>query len=1415
VTVTLASALQQNTVGAGLDTLSGFENLMGSAFNDSLTGDGAPNVLAGLAGNDLLNGAAGADSLIGGLGNDTYVVDNAGDVVTEAAAAGTDLVRSAITYTLGVNLENLTLTGAAAINGTGNALANVITGNGANNVLNGGGGADQMSGGLGNDTYIVDNAGDAISEAAAGGTDLVQSSITYTLSAEVENLTLTGAAAINGTGNGLANVLIGNGANNVLNGGGGADQMSGGLGNDTYVVDNAGDGVTEAAAAGTDLVQSAITYTLGANLENLSLTGAAAINGTGNGLANILIGNGANNVLNGGGGADQMSGGLGNDTYLVDNAGDGVTEAAAAGTDVVQASVTHTLSANVENLTLTGAAAINGTGNGLANVLIGNGANNVLNGGGGADQMSGGLGNDTYVVDNAGDGVTEGAGAGTDLVQSSITYTLGANLENLTLTGAAAINGTGNGLANILIGNGANNVLNGGGGADQMSGGLGNDTYVVDNAGDGVTEAAAAGTDLVRSAVSYTLGANLESLTLLGAAAINGTGNALANVITGNASNNVLDGQGGADSLIGGLGNDTYLVDNAGDVLTEAAAGGTDLVQASVTHTLSAEVENLTLTGAAAINGTGNGLANILIGNGANNVLNGGGGADQMSGGLGNDTYVVDNAGDGVTEAAAAGTDLVQSSVTYTLSANVENLSLSGAAAINGTGNALNNVITGNGANNVLNGGGGADQMAGGLGNDVYVVDNAGDGVTEGAAAGTDLVQSAITYTLGTNLENLTLIGAAAINGTGNALNNRIAGNGAGNVLDGAAGADSLIGGLGDDTYLVDNAGDAVTEAAAAGTDLVQAGVTYTLSANVENLTLTGAAAINGTGNALNNVMSGNGADNLLDGGGGADQMSGGLGNDTYVVDDAGDGVTEAAAGGTDLVQSSVTHVLSAEVENLTLTGAGAINGTGNGLANILVGNGADNVLDGGAGADQMSGGLGNDTYVVDNVGDGVTEAAAGGTDLVQSAITYTLGADLENLTLLGAAAINGTGNGLNNTLVGNAGNNLLNGGAGVDALSGGLGNDTYIVDAVGDTVSEALNAGTDVVQSSVSFVLGANVENLVLTGIAAINGTGNGLANTLTGNVANNILNGGGGADTLTGGGGNDTYIVDNAGDLVTEGAAAGTDLVQSAVSYTLGANLENLILIGAAASNGTGNALNNLITGNAANNVLDGADGVDTVSYANATAGVSVDLSQVGPQITGAAGTDTVLNFENLTGSAFADLLAGNGGANTLAGGGGNDVLIGGAGADLLSGAAGSDAFRFDSLAGTDTITDFLSGTDRFEFSQAAIRVGDGDTVIDASASVAGPGGFAVTDELVIVGGNIAGAINAASAAAAIGSASASYALGATALFAVDNGAATGVFLFTSAGADALVSAAELTQIASAGTAASTTAADYLFVA
>ncbi|GBE72973.1 hypothetical protein myaer87_02000 [Microcystis aeruginosa NIES-87] len=439
--------------------------------------------------------------------------------------------------------------------------------------------------------------------------------------------------------------------------------------------------------------------------------------------------------------------------------------------------------------------------------------------------------------------------------------------------------------------------------------------------------------------------------------------------------------------------------------------------------------------------------------------------------------------------------------------------------------------------------------------------------------------------------------------------------------------------------------------------DTLTANVTTTLPANVENLTLTGTTNINGTGNTLNNIITGNSGKNTLKGGAGNDTLKGGtgidtliggLGNDTYQVDTTTDTITENANQGTDTVQSSVTYTLGNNLENLTLTGTTNINGTGNTLNNVITGNSGNNILNGATGIDTLIGGLGNDTYQVDTTTDTITENANQGTDTVQSSVTYTLGNNLENLRLIGSNNINGTGNAGNNNITGNSGNNQINGGAGIDTLIGGLGNDTYQIDTTTDTITENANQGTDTVQSSVTYTLGNNLENLTLTGTTNINGTGNTLNNVITGNSGNNILNGATGIDTLIGGLGNDTYQIDTTTDTITENANQGTDTVQSSVTYTLGNNLENLTLTGTTNINGTGNTLNNVITGNSGNNILNGSDG--------------------------------------------------------------NDTLIGGTGNDTLTGGAGSDRFTFNNRnEGIDTITDFLSSQgDKIALSAAGFGSG-----------------------------------------------------------------------------------------------------------
>jgi serralysin len=390
---------------------------LGKGYTLQISAAGVPQIGSG-SGNDILDGGAGADTMRGNAGSDIYLVDSALDIVIEQANEGIDRINSAASYILSANVEDLLLTGTAAVNGYGNNLANKLTGNSGNNVLDGAAGNDTMAGVGGNDTYFVDSSSDVVTELAGSGSDRVNASVSYLLGANVEELVLTGTSEIFGTGNDLANRLYGNSGANVLNGGSGADIMNGGSGNDTYVVDNIGDVVTEASGGGTDKVNASVSYTLAPQVETLVLTGAAAINGSGNGIANQITGNSAANVLNGGGGNDTMTGGSGDDTYVVSDAGDLVVESAGGGIDMAQSAITYALTAEVEKLMLTGTASINGTGNGLANAISGNSAANILNGNNGSDTLGAGGGDDTLNGGDAVDYLVGGAGA--DLMTGGI-----------------------------------------------------------------------------------------------------------------------------------------------------------------------------------------------------------------------------------------------------------------------------------------------------------------------------------------------------------------------------------------------------------------------------------------------------------------------------------------------------------------------------------------------------------------------------------------------------------------------------------------------------------------------------------------------------------------------------------------------------------------------------------------------------------------------------------------------------------------------------------------------------------------------------------------------------------------------------------------------------------------------------------
>ncbi|WP_238587775.1 putative Ig domain-containing protein [Caenimonas sp. SL110] len=388
-----------------------------------------------------------------------------------------------------------------------------------------------------------------------------------------------------------------------------------------------------------------------------------------------LVGGPGNDTLDGLGAGDTMRGGAGNDVYHVSTVYDEVVEYSNEGFDTVFTTAgRYKVDSNVEVIIVLGTERGDVEAGGAAHRIVGSSANNDLRGGGGNDTLDGGpgkdlldggTGNDTFYVDNFEDEVVEGADDGTDVVYStSAAWTMGANIEQLVLVGDGANAATGNTSANLMTGNESNNTLKGadgndtligGGGADSldgglgtdsMTGGLGDDTYVVGEAGDVVMEMAGEGIDSVRSSIDYTLVPTVENLTLT-ATAIHGTGNALNNYLTGNAhantltasaGNDTLDGGAGSDTLVGGAGDDSYFTDVSTDVMTEGSNAGIDSVFSLVTRTLSSNLENLTLLGTGAANGTGNGAANLLRGNAASNILTGAGGADTLDGGAGADT---------------------------------------------------------------------------------------------------------------------------------------------------------------------------------------------------------------------------------------------------------------------------------------------------------------------------------------------------------------------------------------------------------------------------------------------------------------------------------------------------------------------------------------------------------------------------------------------------------------------------------------------------------------------------------------------------------------------------------------------------------------------------------------------------------
>jgi Ca2+-binding RTX toxin-like protein len=657
-------------------------------------------------------------------------------------------------------------------------------------------------------------------------------------------------------------LLEGLGGDDRLEGGAGADRMAGGAGDDVYIVEHSGDWVVEEKEAGFDEVRTELAfYLLPAHVEALAGLSSAGQYLGGNDLGNLIVGGAGADTIRGEGGddvivhsagGDGVDGGWGDDLYVLPgaqadyeitrNGAVRIRDLVGGGPDLFLTDVesirfeADDLTVAVASLfdrhgadgddTLSGDDSDNHLfGYGGADLILAFGGNDRLDGGGGADTLVGGAGSDLYIVDEAGDAIVEEADAGYDVVWSwADSYAMGAHVEELISLNPGDVTILANAAANYIVtdagddwieGFGGHDHIDGGQGADTMIGGAGNDYYWLDDEGDAVVEAYGGGTDRIEvNIASYVLPAHVEQAILAWDLEQSLTGNSLANTIFMAPGAKTVDGGAGSDTVIYEAEPEAVIVDLA----TGANGGGAadDILTA---------VENVT--------GTWN--DDELYGTAGANVLNGGFGADLLVGRAGNDVYHVDEVGDVVVEQAGEGSDEVRARLDYALPDHVERLFYVGGDDFIGTGNALNNdigggpggdslfggdghdmlsggggddALYGEAGHDTLSGGPGADVLAGGEGNDVYVVDNAADDVLELAGEGTDRIYvSFAAYALPDEVENLSFNGSGAFHGTGNALDNLIAGGGAADTLEGGAGADELRGGGGSDT-LVGGDGD-------------------------------------------------------------------------------------------------------------------------------------------------------------------------------------------------------------------------------------------------------------------------------------------------------------------------------------------------------------------------------------------------------------------------------------------------------------------------------------------------------------------------------------------------------------------------------------------------------------------------------
>jgi Ca2+-binding RTX toxin-like protein len=602
------------------------------------------------------------------------------------------------------------------------------------------------------------------------------------------------------------------------------------------------------------------------------------------------------------------------------------------------------------------------------------------------------------------------------------------------------------------------------------------------------------------------------------------------------------------------------------------------------------------------------------------------------------------------------------------------------------TGSAFADTLTGSAGNDVIDGGGGNDTLDGGAGVNTVSFASATHGVHVSLA----LKGSAQTTGVGsdtlTNFQNL----------TGSAYADTLIGDAGNNVIDGGGGNDVLDGGAGINTVSFASATQGVTVSLARQGSAQTTGVGSDTLTNFQNLT---GSAFNDTltGDANANVISGGAGNDVIDGGGGNDTLDGGTGVNTVSFASAAHGVTVSLALQGSAQNTGVGSDLLTNFQNLT---GSAFNDTltGDANANVIMGGAGNDIIDGHGGNDTLDGGTGVNTVSFASATQGVTVSLA----RQGSAQTTGVGSDtLTNFQNLTGSAFNDTltGDANANVIMGGAGNDIIDGGGGNDVLDGGGGVNTVSFASAAHGVTVSLTQKGPTQNTGVGLDTLTNFQNLTGSAFDDIL-TGDANANVIIGGAGNDIINGGGGNDTLDGGTGVNTVSFAWA----TQGVTVSLALQGSAQTTGVGSdtltNFQNLtgsafndILTGDANANVImGGAGNDIIDGHGGNDTLDGGTGVNTVSFASASHGVTVSLALQGSAQTTGVGSDTLTNFQNLTGSAFNDTLTGDSNANVISGGAGNDIINGGGGNDTLTGGTGADTFVFSpNQAGTATITDF----------------------------------------------------------------------------------------------------------------------------